>query len=74
MKNIWFPHFVFVNTNQKLSSLVDDKASLSVIKLGEGELNGNQDTENKYIFKGIENFYRLGATNILYHYLLQDMK
>ena len=55
METIWFPHFVFENTNQKLNSLVDDKASLSVIKVGEGELNGNQDTENKYIFKGVEN-------------------
>ena len=55
VETIWFPHFVFENTNQKLNSLVDDKASLSVIKVGEGELNGNQDTENKYIFKGVEN-------------------
>ena len=55
IETIWFPNFVFENTNQKLNSLVDDKASLSVLKVGEGVLNGNQDTENKLIFKGKEN-------------------
>ena len=55
METIWFPNFVFENTKQKLSSLVDDKASLSVVKAGEGKLNGNQATENKLIFKGKEN-------------------
>ena len=38
-----------------MGSLIDDKASLSVLKVGEGVLNGNQDTENKLIFKGKEN-------------------
>ena len=55
IETIWFPNFVFENTKQKLSSLVDDKASLSVVKAGEGKLNGNQATENKLIFKGNEN-------------------
>ena len=55
IETIWFPHFVFENTNQKLNSLVDDKASLSVLKVGEGKLNGNQNTENKLIFNGKEN-------------------
>ena len=55
IETIWFPNFVFENTKQKLSSLIDDKASLSVLKVGEGVLNGNQDTENKLIFKGKEN-------------------
>ena len=55
IETIWFPNFVFENTNQKLNSLVDDKASLSVLKVGEGKLNGNQNTENKLIFNGKEN-------------------
>ena len=52
---IWFPYFEFENTKQKLKSLIDDKASLSVLKVGGGELNERQDTENKLIFKGNEN-------------------
>ena len=53
--DIWFPFFVFVNTNQKLESLVDKKALMSVEKLGKGRLADDTFTENKLLFKGEEN-------------------
>ena len=52
---IWFPYFIFDNTNKKEIGLLDSKSSLKVMRMGEGILNGNQDTENKYIFSGNEN-------------------
>ena len=55
IKKIWFPYFVFDNTNKKEFSLIDDKSSIKILKEGEGKVNGAQDTENKYIFKGDEN-------------------
>ena len=55
IENIWFPFFVFDNTNKKEFSLIDDKSSVKILKEGKGEVNGPQDTENKYIFKGEEN-------------------
>ena len=55
-ENIWFPFFVFDNTNKKEFSLLDDKSSIKILKEGEGKVNGNQDTENKYVFKGDDNF------------------
>ena len=55
MGKIWFPFFIFDNTKKKNLSLLDGKASLKIIKLGDGTLSSYQDTENKFIFKGFEN-------------------
>ena len=46
---------MFDNTNKKEFSLIDDKSTIKILKEGEGKVNGPQDTENKYIFKGDEN-------------------
>ena len=56
MDQIWFPYFMFENTNKKEFSLLDNRSSLKIIKMGPGKINGNQDTENKYIFNGNENY------------------
>ena len=55
VEQIWFPYFQFENTNKKEFSLLDNRASLKVLKMGAGILNGNQDTENKYVFDGNDN-------------------
>ena len=52
---IWFPYFIFDNTNKKEISLLDTKSSLKVLKQGQGLLKGNEDTENKYVFDGFTN-------------------
>ena len=53
---IWFPSFYFDNTRDKVRSLTDSKAVLRVLRQGEGQLSSKQDTENKLIFQGRENF------------------
>ena len=52
---IWFPFFIFENTNKKEKSLLDSMSSLKVVKLGDGKLNDDTDTENKYVFNGKDN-------------------
>ena len=52
---IWFPYFIFDNTKQKEISLLDIKSSLKIIRLGDGILKKNEDTENKYVFDGYSN-------------------
>ena len=51
---IWFPKFVFENTQQKLESLVDGKALLTVERKGKGVLADNTFTENKLLYAGGE--------------------
>ena len=56
ISKIWFPFFNFENTKKKSLSLIDNKASLKVLRNGDGELSGSHETENKYIFDGYENY------------------
>ena len=56
ISKIWFPFFNFENTKKKSLSLIDNKASLKVLRNGDGKLSGSHETENKYIFDGYENY------------------
>ena len=53
--SIWFPAVVFVNTKQKLKSVVDDEAVIVVEKKGEGKAVDDTFTENKLLYGGHEN-------------------
>ena len=55
-QQIWFPDFYFDNTREKVKSSIDGKSALSVVRNGPGVLTSLQDTENKLIFSGKENF------------------
>ena len=55
-QQIWFPDFYFDNTREKVKSSIDGKSALSVVRNGPGVLTSLQDTENKLIFSGEENF------------------
>ena len=50
-EKIWFPYFVFDNTNKKVENIIDAKSALKVIRNGSGELSEMEHTENKYIFQ-----------------------
>ena len=53
--SIWFPSFVFFNTQQKLESIVDGKSLFSVERNGTGTKADSTFTEAKLVFKGMEN-------------------
>ena len=55
-EKIWFPFFIFDNTNKKVENIIDAKSVLKVVRNGSGELSDQQHTENKYIFPGRENY------------------
>ena len=55
-EKIWFPYFIFDNTNKKVENIIDTKSALKVIRNGSGELSDAEHTENKYIFLGRENY------------------
>ena len=52
---IWFPHFVFDNTDTKKTSVIDTKSSVQVDKAGAGRLSGPQELENKLVYSGSDN-------------------
>ena len=52
---IWFPHFVFDNTDTKKTSVIDTKSSVQVHKAGAGRLSGPQELENKLVYSGSDN-------------------
>ena len=53
---IWFPEFYFDNTREKVKNIIDDSAVLRVLRNGSGVLSSSEDTENKLIFQGGENW------------------
>ena len=55
-QQIWFPDFYFDNTQKKIKSSIDALSALRVVRNGSGVLSSNQQTENKLIFTGKENF------------------
>ena len=55
-EKIWFPEFYFDNTREKVMAIIDDKAALRVLRNGSGGLSSSEDTENKLIFRGGENW------------------
>ena len=50
MESLWVPEIVFYNTKERLESLVDEKTSMSVERLGNFTV-----AKNKVVFKGSEN-------------------
>merc|ERR1711978_735980 len=50
MESLWVPEIVFYNTKERLESLVDEKTSMSVERLGNFTV-----AKNKLVFKGSEN-------------------
>ena len=55
-EKIWFPEFYFDNTREKVKNIIDDSAVLRVLRNGSGVLSSSEDTENKLIFQGGENW------------------
>ena len=55
-EKIWFPEFFFDNTKEKVKNIIDDLAVLRVLRNGSGSLSSSEDTENKLIFRGGENW------------------
>ena len=56
IEKIWFPEFYFDNTREKVKNIIDDSAALRVLRNGSGGLSSSEDTENKLIFRGGENW------------------
>ena len=54
-QNIWFPVSIFENTKDKLEVLVDEKAMLIVRRKGKGRKTDSTSTENKLLYRGLEN-------------------
>ena len=46
---------IFENTNDKIKSIVDESTRIIVIKEGEAERTDDTSTENKLLYKGLEN-------------------
>ena len=55
-EKIWFPDFYFDNTKEKVKNIINDSAVLRVLRDGSGVLSSSEDTENKLIFRGGENW------------------
>ena len=51
----WIPQFVFENTRDKFSSVVDEKSVILVERKGKGEKSDITSMENKVVYKGLEN-------------------
>ena len=56
IERIWFPHFTIDNTNSKLKSILDSKATVFVSKNGSGALSSMEDLDNEYIYSGNTNY------------------
>ena len=53
--SIWFPSFLFRNTEKRVKSLVDKESAIFVLKRGVAEKSDITSTENKLLYKGLEN-------------------
>ena len=72
-KSIWFPFFVFENSQNKLESIVDKKSLITVYRKGQGKEVDSTVTENKLLYKGSENpihYERLYNEELVCHYEL----
>ncbi len=52
---IWVPKVIFRNTYNSLESLIDDRALMTITRLGDYKLTSQFSLQNAYIFKGSEN-------------------
>ena len=55
-EKIWFPYFIFDNTNKKIENIIDAQSTLKVIRNGSGQLSEPENTENKFVYQGRENY------------------
>ena len=53
---IWFPLFIFENTDNKKIGIIDAKSSLNVKQEGVGKLSGDHELENKFVYSGADNY------------------
>ena len=53
--DIWVPEMIFSNTEEKPSTIVDEKTTIFVEKRGEHKLSGSDENENIQYFAGTEN-------------------
>ena len=54
-KGIWIPQIIFQNTKNYLKSQSDDRAIVTVSRLGKFTSNSRSALENAFVFKGSEN-------------------
>ena len=54
-QQLWIPVLVFDNTENKLSTVIDEDSILTVSKKGDYTLSTMEDVENRQFFKGDEN-------------------
>ena len=54
-QKLWIPVLVFDNTENKLSTVVDEDSIITVSKMGNYTLSTMEDVENRQFFKGDEN-------------------
>ena len=54
-QEIWVPELIFSNTEEKPTTIVDQKTSIKARKLGEFKLSKSDENENIRYFKGTEN-------------------
>ena len=52
---IWVPEMIFSNTEEKPSTIVDEKTTIFVEKVGEHKLSASDENENIQYFAGTEN-------------------
>ena len=54
-QKIWVPNLVFANTENRLSTLVDEDSILTITRSGNYTLPDTEDVENTHLFAGLEN-------------------
>ena len=54
-QQLWIPVLVFDNTENKLSTVVDEDSTITISKQGSYTLSTMEDVENRQFFKGDEN-------------------
>ena len=55
IQQIWVPELTYINTEERPATILDEKTSISVQKLGSFKLSETAENENIQYFAGIEN-------------------
>ena len=53
---LWFPYFIFYNTDKREIGSVDEEAIFHVLKKEEGKMSEFYALENKHVYRGDENY------------------
>ena len=56
---LWIPVLVFENTENKVTTLVDNEATITIGKEGESYLSGLDEFNNREYYRGAENLIKL---------------